>query len=268
MSKGQLIGLLIAGLILMAASVLLRARYGDRYGVTTIDLVLLFVPLLVALLLAGKLKEFEAFGVKANLTEVFADAAATSIEGQVSAVPSPDVGELVSSLEMGMRGGVRDIPELIAKGTQALVFRLGHGGYYGPVIETYLKQLSASPDFRYLIVQDRKGRFFGMYELSALRGWFREEGDRAFEAFADWLNRGDDEGQKALARLPGFIGAEQAISKATSKREALRKMDELTVDRLPVVDGAGAFAGTVERSQLTASLILDVLDRMEGSGKR
>jgi hypothetical protein len=45
-------------------------------------------------------------------------------------------------------------------------------------------------------------------------------------------------------------------------------MDELTVDRLPVVDGAGAFAGTVERSQLTASLILDVLDRMEGSGKR
>ena len=33
--------------------------------------------------------------------------------------------------------------------------------------------------------------------------------------------------------------------------------------RLPVVDGAGRFVGTVDRSQLTASLLLTVTDKLE-----
>ncbi len=40
-------------------------------------------------------------------------------------------------------------------------------------------------------------------------------------------------------------------------------MDGLRVDSLPVVDNAGYFVGTVERSRLTASLILEVVNRLE-----
>lgn len=42
-------------------------------------------------------------------------------------------------------------------------------------------------------------------------------------------------------------------------------MDQLRVDSLPVVNGDGYFVGTVERSQLTASLILDVVGKLEGA---
>ena len=41
-------------------------------------------------------------------------------------------------------------------------------------------------------------------------------------------------------------------------------MDTLRVDSLPVVGKESLFVGTVERSQLTASLILDVVSRLEG----
>ncbi len=262
MPTWQLVGLLLLGMLLVAGSVLLRARYGESYGLTTTDLVLLFVPLLIALLLAGRLKGLEFFGVKMDLSQVFAEAAATSIARQVAELPSPSVEELVSSLRMATKGGVREIPKLMQGKVQALVFRLGHGGYYGPAIEEYLKSLSRNPDFRHLIVEDRQGRFFGLYTLAELEGWLREGRDR-FETFTRWLNSGDEEAKRRLAALPGFVGAGLAVSKSTSRREALRKMEELGRDELPVVDEKGAFAGIVTRSHLTASLILEVLDRLE-----
>jgi len=49
-----------------------------------------------------------------------------------------------------------------------------------------------------------------------------------------------------------------------SKHKVLAKMDSLRVDSLPVVGETGNIIGTVERSQLTASLILEVAARLEG----
>jgi hypothetical protein len=44
-------------------------------------------------------------------------------------------------------------------------------------------------------------------------------------------------------------------------------MEKLDADSLPVVDEQGRFAGTVERTKLTASLILAVTDKVEGQGR-
>ncbi len=52
-----------------------------------------------------------------------------------------------------------------------------------------------------------------------------------------------------------------------SKRDVLRKMEELGANSLPVVDGSELFVGTVERSRLTSSLILEVADRIESGGR-
>jgi hypothetical protein len=266
LEKWNVILLLILGFGLMLTAVILRARYGEKFELKTIDLVLIIVPLLLVLLISGKLKVLDAFGVKADISELFKDAAGAEIKNQVLDTSTPEVDELVNMLEMASKGGVQEIPRLIEKKTEALVFRLGHGGYYGPAIRQYFDALYASSYLQYLIILDEQGKLFGIYDALDLAVYFRTQADRAYDNFAAWLNRPSENSLRSLSRLPGFVKADKAVGREMSKRKVLTKMDSLRVDSLPVVDEAGKFIGTVERSQLTASLILEVAARLEGKG--
>lgn len=260
MEKWQVIALLSVGVVLLLVSVLTRARLGDKYELKTIDLVLIILPLLFVLLITGKLKVLDAFGVKADFSALFADAAASNIKQEIAASASPGVDEVVNMLQMASKGGVSEIPRLVEHKTQALLFRLGHGGYYGPAIRQYFDALYASSYLRYLVVMDQNGKLFCLYDALDLAVFFRTQGEQAYDEFAHWLNNRDTQ---SLERLPGYIGAEQAVARDLSKRDALKRMDALRIDSLPVVDKDGVFVGTVERTQLTASLILEVADRLE-----
>jgi hypothetical protein len=66
-----------------------------------------------------------------------------------------------------------------------------------------------------------------------------------------------------LSKLTGFIGRDQALTRTADKHDALERMEKLAADWLPVVDDRGTFAGVVDRSRLTASLILDVTARLK-----
>lgn len=264
MEKWQVVALLAVGVAFMVAAVVLRARFGEKYELKTIDLALLILPLLFVLLITGKLKVLDAFGVKADFSELFADAAATTIKQQVVNTDSPGFDEVLHMPEMAAKGGVREIPQLLEKKTEALLFQLGHGGYYGPAIQQYFDALYASSYLKYVVILDPTGKLFGIYNALDLTVAFRTQGGAAYADFAAWLNRPDDYGRNMLARLPGFVGTEQAVARELSKRDVLRRMDELRVDSLPVVDKDGVFVGTVERSRLTASLILEVADRIAG----
>ena len=136
------------GLGLLIAAVVLWVRFGSKYELKPIDFILVIIPLLFALLIGGKLKMLEAFGVKAD--------------------------------------------------------------------------------------------------------------------FARWLNSPSGASQDSLSRLPGFVSVDQAVTRKQSKRDVLRQMEKIAVDSLPVVDQSGLFFGMVDRSQLTASHILEVSDRLEG----
>ena len=57
---------------------------------------------------------------------------------------------------------------------------------------------------------------------------------------------------------PGFISDESAATTATTKREALERMDKLDRNTLPVVDADHHFVGTVERAKVITSLLLAV----------
>ncbi|MEJ2363763.1 MAG: hypothetical protein P8075_12710 [Deltaproteobacteria bacterium] len=263
MEKWQVTVLLFVGLGLFVISVLVRMRYGDKYELKAVDLVLVIIPLLVVLLITGKVKVLEAFGVKADLTELFADAASANINEQVAKTKSPGVDEVVNMLNMAEKTGVKDIPRLVQEKTEALVFRLGHGGYYGPAIQKYFDALYASSYLQYLIILDQEGKLFGIYDALDLTVYFRTQGENAYKDFASWLNQSNENSKSQLTRLPGFVSAKQSVARELSKQNVLKRMDRLRVDSLPVVDDAGFFLGTVERSQLTASLILDVVDRLE-----
>jgi len=263
MEKWHVVVLLVGGVGLLLISVLVRAKYKDKYELRTIDLALVIMPLLFVLLVSGKLKMLDAFGVKADFSELFSEAAGANIEQQVSDSGSPSVNEVVKLLSTATKAGVKQIPKLVKNRTEALTFRLGHKGYYGPAIQKYFDALYASSYLQYLLILDEQGKLFGIYDALDLAVYFRTKGELAYKNFAKRLNYPDEDARQKLTRLPGFISSEKAVVRDLSKHEVLKRMDKMRVNSLPVVDHGGYFVGTVERAQLTASLILDVVERME-----
>ena len=245
METWQIAVLLLIGVGLVAGSILLRIRYGDRYALTPVDLILLVVPLLAALLLSGRLKELEMFGMRVPLSETFVMAASGKITSQVKPIN-------FEPLETAFKSSLMELPILKKKRIEGLVFRLG-GSYAGRAISEYLKTLREHPEFRYFIIEEPNGKFFGLYNVRMLEANFNPE------MFAYLLNHRK---KKQLKELPGFIGAEKAVAQNASRRTVLQQMEKWRLDVLPVVDKEGHLVGTVERSHVVSSLLLDVLEQL------
>jgi hypothetical protein len=263
----MIFALLAVGAVLAVASLSLRILTSGGYEVKTIDLIFLVIPLLVVALATGKLRSVDLFGLKADFSDLWAEVGRTEIRDQVSEpTPLTRQGDLavqgdLEVLRAATKASPQELPQLIGRQLQALEFKLGHGGYGEGAIKEYFEALSGS--LRVVVVNDRDGKLFAIYNapdlISALR--FPEGG--RYGHLATWLNNGNDEDRSELAKLPGFVGADNAVTESTSKRDALSRMEQLNTDILPVVNEEGGFIGTVGRSKLTAGLILAVTDKLE-----
>ncbi len=245
---------IIAFVLILALLVFLRAT-SRRFEIKATDIVVAVLPVLIFLLVTGKIQKFEVGELK--IETAFVNASASAIASQVSAV-----SELPAEpVETAAKGGLREIPRLIAEKSEGLRFRLGHGGYWGPAIEEYLVKLTRYPFLRYVIIDNSDGTFFGIAdarEITALltsRGAPHDSGD-----FARWLNASDI---RALRQISGLLRVEDALTEVADKREALQQMERLDADILPVVDAERRFVGVVDRSRLTASLIIDVAQQLK-----
>ena len=263
MQKSTIIVLIACGSVLVLGSLLLRVLSGGKYEIKTIDLVFLLIPLLVVALVTGKLKGVDLFGVKADLSELWAAAAQTKIEGQVAPMAPATVQDVVQAVEMVSKGGTEELQRLLQRNIEALEFKLGYGGYYGPAIKQYFDALSGGPSLRVIVINGPDRKLFGVYEASDLVGYLRVAGERGYEQFQTLLNSGTETARAELAKLPGFISGDDAVTAMISKRDALTRMEQLDVDILPVVDEQQRFIGTVQRSKLTAGLILQITDKLE-----
>lgn len=243
-------------LSMLVGLVLLRARTANRFEVKNTDVILAIIPIALVLLVTGKIKSFQ-FGdlrVEAALKE----ASESAITPQVA----PVKGLPIRDIEISPKGGIEVIPLLIAGRVEALEFRLGHGGYYGPAISEYFRRLAESPAWRYVILDNPDGSLYAMTDGKELAAQLRSESPQfTVEQFAEWLNRAD---RDALSRLPSFISVDHSVSEETDKGEALQRMESLGTDILPVTDRNRRFVGLVERSRLTASLIIDVTQQLKG----
>ena len=201
MSSSTIIALLTLGTALVIGSLLLRVRTDGRYGIKTSDLVFLVLPLLVVALATGKLGNIEIFGMKADFSKLWAAAAQTKIEGQVV---HATVQDAIQVMEIAGKGGVSELPRLIKRKTEALEFKLGQGGYYGPAIKTYFDALSGSSYLRVVVVDKPDGKLFGMYNAADLIGYLRAAAEQGYQQFAELLNNGSEQAQAgAHSRFPG-----------------------------------------------------------------
>ena len=240
--------------VIIAIMIGLRFKIGERFEIRNSDILIALIPVALWLVFTGKVQKLE-FG-EFKIEAAFIEASRASVEKQITPIRLP-----VETLTMSPKGGIERIPELIHNKTEALVFRLGYGGYYWPAIEEYLKRLSDYPFFKYIIIQEKNGSFFGLADARDLISIFKLR-SRGFTSrdFEKWLRTSDRE---SFYRIPGFISRRNAITQDTDKKTALELMEKLDINILPVIDNNGKFAGVVNRARLTASLIIDVANKVK-----
>jgi len=237
--------------------ILIRAKY-SKFEVKPTDIVLAIIPIVLYLLVTGQIESLKYGGLE--FKTAFVKATEKTISSQVTPINLP-----IRDIEMDPKKGIEVIPLLVQKNVEGLLFQLGYGGYAGFAIVEYLAGLTnKDPFFHYIIINNSDGTFEGMSNGPALYKLL--SGNRPpFSAndVATWLNTSN---KQSLRRLPGFISAQDAVEKETTeKSKALERMEKLNVDTLPVIDKARKFVGVVDRSRLTASLIIDITQQLNKS---
>jgi hypothetical protein len=258
-----MIFLLLSGLVLFALSMAVRAKTGGKYEIKTIDLVIVLVPLFLWLIGTGKIQKVAIGGVEFETAQAFIGASEKPIDAQVARTTPVTIDDVVNTVERATKGGIDRIPKRSENKTEALEFRLGHGGYWGPAIQKYFESLSAHSFLRYAIIYYQDGSFFGVYNARDLLDYFRLKGALAYHSFAQYLNRADTSSLNSLKDLPGFTPGEYAVISVSNKRFVLQEMEKRNKEVLPVVDSKKRFIGVVERNRLTTSLIIDVATELE-----
>lgn len=274
--------LAVVFVLLLAAVVFARHKLGSGVEIKVTDAVVAAIPLVLLMAAAGIFKNVELpGGFKFQTAEAIVAAAKQPIDAQVSALP-------VSPINLDEKGGVNEIPRLINEGIEALGFTIGHGGYYGPAIWLYMNALTRNPTFRHVVIQRSDGKLFGVMGATMLVAALNpidnaelllahplerhslpsDEQVAKWSRFAEALNKGDESGLDRLRHYPSFIGVDDAVTRTANKQQALARMDELPAEWLPVVDEPGGrLAGIVDRSRLTASLMLDISRKLEKTGE-
>jgi len=232
----------------------LRLRV-SKFEIKPTDIIVALLPIIIFLLVTGKIKTFEFGDIK--IETAFVKASASEIASQVT----PLRGLPTQPVRIDPKRGVEDIPRLIDQKTEGLLFRLGYGRYWGPAIEEYFFRLTKYPFLKYIVLEDEDGKFFGLADAREFSALLQSD-HPPFTArdFAQWLNTSQ---KNAFTQLPGFISADQTVFDTTDKAQALRRMEELDRDVLPVKNAENRFAGVVNRSRLTASLIIDVTRQIQ-----
>lgn len=241
-------------LMLVLAIVGLRARVRGMPEIKNSDVVVALVPVALWMFLTGQIQEF-TFG-DVRIARAIQQASQQPVGAQVEELP-------VEEIRVDEKGPVAAISALARRKSQGLRFRLGHGGYYGPAIREYLDKLTSLPFLRYVILTHADGKLFGFADARQLTALMRAEGGFDVDAFANWLNAGDE---ASLSGLPGFTPAEKALHKDTDRSAALRLMNSLDVQALPVVDEQGLFVGIVDRSKVSAGMLIDIAAKVGAGG--
>ena len=241
-------------IIILVILVSLRTK-NSNFEIKTTDIILALFPLVIYLVYTGKITEF-SFG-DLTFKTAFVEASDSEIKSQIA----PLIGLSPRKITMKSKGAVSKIPDLIASKTEGLKFHLGYEGYDGRAIRDYLVALVKYPYLKYLILENEDGTFFGLADARALKSLIEKSSAiNKANKLAHWIINAN---RKSLKTLPGFISQEQAVYNTTDKGQALQRMEELNIDVLPSLNQENKFIGVVDRSRLTASLIIDVTNRLK-----
>jgi CBS domain-containing protein len=239
----------------LIAVVALRSLSRGRVEITLNDAIIAAIAAVLVLLVTGRITEIvvSSSGITAKMALL--NSASRPIAEQVNPLP-------VAAIEQETKGSTNKIPEMVRRKVQGLDLILGSGGYIPEALQSYLETLTPYDFFRFVILQDRNGKLFGMFDARTLFTFLNTDNRIGFEQFTEILNNPSEEQRTQLAKLPGFISAVAAVTKEDDKRNVLERMEKTGRSWLPVINSQGQLEGIVEESRLTASMIIDVTKQL------
>lgn len=244
----------VFAILIVVALVLLRSYTGGKSEVTIADAAIALVPIIFVLFATGKIDKLGIGPSGITVESAIVNAADADVLDQVEVLDQ--VAETDEVLAVA-KGGLDSIPKFLRQGVQALTFRVG-GNYVDEIIESYFRQLTQSPRFQYFIVlEPSKDRFFGIMDARQLLALI----DQKVLKWSD-LEKLIKDKPLELSELDGFIRLDSAVQETVTKREALMRLEETGLEWLPVVNEKNQFVGVINRSKVTASLILDITNTL------
>jgi hypothetical protein len=255
----------LATAVFLIVVVGLRTYSEGKIEVKLSDAMVAVIAAALMLFMSGRITKFNVttagVSVEGAAGRAILSAAAQPISGQVSSVAATVLP--VSAMDAALKGGVNEIPNMVRREVPALEFILGAGIYAPDAIRQYLETLAQYPFFRFVVILNKDKSLFGMIDGRKMLGILQDpRSTLRFDTFTRTLNQGSAADQEALTKLPGFLPASAAVTRANDKRDTLERMESLGIDWLPVVSDKREFQGVVERSRVTASLILDVTNQL------
>jgi CBS domain len=257
----------LIAVVALAVVVTLRSATAGKVEITLNDAIIAAIAAALTLLVSGKLSKVVvgSEGVTIETArEAILSSAARPIAQQVAQLP-------VVPVEQAIKGGLGELPEIVRRRVQGLDLKLGLGAYYNEqVLQTYLETLTRYDFFRYVILLTPDDKLLGMIDARRLLALLQSPGSEMnFKGLADLLNNqipiAPNVAPNQLANLPGFVPAQDAVTKQSDKRDVLDRMEKSGRDWLPVVSPEGQLVGIVDQSRLTASMILDVTNQLQAA---
>ena len=246
--------------LVLAVVVAVRSLSAGKIEIKLNDAIIAAIAATLTLLVSGRVSKV-VLGTEGVTLETakqaILTASAQSITQQVATLP-------VAPVEVAQKGGPSELQTLVNRQVQALEFVIGAGGYDAGVIQQYLETLTKYPFFRFVAFLNSDLTLFGLLDGNKLLAQLRSGSPETFGSFATLVNSRDANARSQIARIPGFVPASAGVTRQTDKRDALERLEKLGSDWLPVLKD-DKLDGILERSRLTASLILDVTNQLRAS---
>jgi hypothetical protein len=213
---------------------------------------MLFAPLVAYALLYGSLRELGGFG----LTAKFGEAAKESIKPDFGHI-EPAAGDLQTVGEKGPGA----IPQMIAHyrlneaNPIVMLVKLGRGDYSRRETHSFVVGLSQYRSFKVVIFLDSAGKVFAYMPAWAARQVLNDpaRGD----PFLSIVN-GDGNYQALFDYRPVV---RETIKRTDNNATALRKMANLNLDAIVVVDNDQHLVGVEDRERVINRIMLKLVER-------
>lgn len=241
-AKGLLIAILflILGLLIIWVFKIMQISPGDAVFVS-----MLLLPVLIYMIVSGKLSEFKAPG---------------GLEAKFVSVANHPVEELASQRVEFVKEDMVSVPknsidelnrlERLANQSKHIILHLllGQMHYNRQDAEIYLEKFLRYRNFSQVVFLDKKDRFVAFIPpwamLRILQG---EQGDR----FIEIINRGE---VLELLDFPGVM--EKTVSTRATYKEALQAMADANLESILVVDEEKKVTGVIDRAEVLSKLML------------
>jgi CBS domain-containing protein len=241
--------ILLAFLFLAAGFVILWfAKAVLKIEGEAILIALLLTPLLVYLILSGKLEEFKGPG---GLEAKFA-----KVAGETISTASEEVRLSVEEMQIVEKEGLmlleRKRQELNEAQPIVMIMELGKRSFYKrEAVQKYLDVLSQFRNFKFVVFVDSGKRFAAYMPSWSLKNLL------SINELGDWfINVVNDGRAQELFRYPGVV--RETIHTQSTNTEALREMTKQNSDALVVIDEKNELAGVVEREQILSRMMLSL----------